>query len=122
MVKNKRRNLVLVNIFTEMENGRHKIFNFQMSKLDTKIINEKLEEVFNKLDSAAKLCTKANLITIQGKFEIFDIVEQCTQERQNTKWRFKLITNITIFAAPLKTSQWDVQTLSWLNLFYDITR
>ena len=119
-----------------MENGRHKVFNFQMSKLDTKIINEKLEEVFNKLDSAAKinialgfvlrnvetgeywyyyahenntlfekshlLCTKADLITIQGKVEKFDIVEQCTQERQNTKWRFKLITNVTIFAALLK--------------------
>ena len=40
---------------TEMENRRHKAFNFQMSKLDTKIINEKLEEVFNKLDSAAKI-------------------------------------------------------------------
>ena len=72
-------------------------------------------EVFNKLDSAAKinialgfvlrnnetgkyryfyahenntlfekshlLCTKADLITIQGKVEKFDIVEQCTQER-----------------------------------------
>ena len=45
---------MLVNTFTEMENGRHKVFNFQMSKLDTKIINENLEEVFNKLDSAAK--------------------------------------------------------------------
>ena len=31
---------------TEMENGRHKVFNFQMSKLDTKIINEKLEEPY----------------------------------------------------------------------------
>ena len=29
-------------------------------------------------------------------------MEQCTQERQNTKWRFKLITNISIFAALLK--------------------
>ena len=121
---------------TEMENGRHKVFNFQMSKLDTKIINEKLEEVFNKLDSAAKinialgfvlrnlengeyrffyahekntlfekshlLCMKAYLITIQGKVEKFDIVEQCTQERQNTKWRFKLINNVTIFANLLK--------------------
>ena len=38
-----------------MENGRHKVFNFQMSKLDTKIINEMLEEVLNKLDSAAKI-------------------------------------------------------------------
>ena len=108
---------------TEMENARHKAFNFQMSKLDTKIINEKLEEVFNKLDSAAKinialrfvlrnvetgeyryyyahenntlfeklhlLSTKADLITIQGKVEQFDIVEQCTQERQNTKWRIE---------------------------------
>ena len=92
-----------------------------MSKLDIKTINEKLEEVFNKLDSAAKiniapgfvfrkvemeedrycyshenntvfeksysLCTKADLITIQGKHDRFDIVEQCTQELQNTKWR-----------------------------------
>ena len=40
---------------TEMENGRHKVFNFQRSKLHTKIISEKLEEVFNKLDSAAKI-------------------------------------------------------------------
>ena len=36
-----------------MKNVRHKVFNFQMSKLDTKIIIEKPDEVFNKLDSAA---------------------------------------------------------------------
>ena len=120
---------------TEMENGRHQVITFQMSKLDTKIINENLE-VFNKLDSAAEinialgfvlrnfetgeyrffyahenktlfekthlLCTKADLISIQGKVEKFAIVEQYTQERQNTKWRFKLITNVTIVAALLK--------------------
>ena len=137
---------------TEIKNGRHKVFNFQMPKLDTKIINEKLEEVFNKLVSAAKinialgfvlhnvktgenryyyahenntlfekshlLCTKADLITIQGKVEKFD-VEQCTQERQNTKWRFKLITNVTFFAALLETSQWDVRTLFYPSLYYD---
>ena len=40
---------------TEMNNGRHKAFNFQVSKLDTKSINEKLEDVFNKLDFAAKI-------------------------------------------------------------------
>ena len=38
-----------------MENGRPKIFNIQLSKLDSKIINEKLEDVFNKLASAAKI-------------------------------------------------------------------
>ena len=102
---------------TEMENGKHKVFNFQMSNLDTKNINQKLEEVFNKLDPAAKiiislrfvlrnvetgeyqyyyahenntffekshlLCTKTDLISIKEKVEIIDIVEQCTQERQN---------------------------------------
>ena len=104
-----------------------------MSKLGTKRVNEKPEEVFNKLDSAAKinialgfvlrnietdeyqyfyahenniffqkshlLCTKKDLKTIQGKVEKFDIVEQSTQEYENTKWKFKLITIVTIFAA-----------------------
>ena len=85
---------------TEMENGRHKVFNFQMSKLDTKIINEKLEEVFNKLDSAAKINIALRFVlqnTETGEYRYFD-----AHERQNTKWRFKLIINVTIFAALLK--------------------
>ena len=45
------------------------------------------------------LCTKANPITTQMKVEKFDIVEQYTQDRQNTRFRFKLITNVTIFVA-----------------------
>ena len=132
-----------------MENGRHKVFNFQMSELDTKII-----KVFKKLDSAAKinialglifqhietgenrffyvhenntlfekshlLCIKGDLITIQGKVEKFDKVEQCTQECQNTKWRFKLINNVTIFLFCSKTSPLDVRTLSYPNLYYNI--
>ena len=40
---------------TEMENGRHKVFNFQLSKLDPNLINEKLDQVFEKLDCAAKI-------------------------------------------------------------------
>ena len=102
-----------------------------MSKLDTKIITEKLQEIFNKLDSAAKikivlgfvlrnvetgeyrycyahesntLFKKLPLLLLDGSLfiEKFDIVEQCTQERQITKLRFNLITNVTIFAALLK--------------------
>ena len=38
-----------------MKDGRHEVFIFHISKLDPKVINEKLEEVFNKLDSAAKI-------------------------------------------------------------------
>ena len=140
-----------------MENGRHKVFNFQMSKLDAMIINEKLGEVFNNLDSAAKknkialgfvlrnvktgeyrnchenntlfkklllLCTKSDLITIQGKAENLDIVEQCTQECQNRKWRFILITNVTIFAALLKNIPMgcpDLSCLNYLCLFRALT-
>ena len=121
---------------TEMKNVRHKVFNFQMSKLDTKLFREKIEEIFKKLDSAAKinialgfvlqnfetgdyryfyayennnlfeksylLCRKADLITIRGKVEKFDIVKQCTQESRNTKRRFKWIATVIIFAASLK--------------------
>ena len=138
-----------------MENGQHKVSNFQIFKLNTKFINEKLEDGFNQLDSAAKinitlgfvlrnfvtgeyhyfyahekqyfffekfllLCTKANLITIQGKVEKFDIVEQCIQERQNTKWRFKLITNVTIFAALLKKVPMGCPDSVLPELYYDI--
>ena len=40
---------------TEMENGRHRVFNFKLSKLDPNEINEKLKEDFEKLNCAAKV-------------------------------------------------------------------
>ena len=39
---------------TEIENGRQKVFNFQFSKLDPNLVNEKLDQVFEKLDCAPK--------------------------------------------------------------------
>ena len=42
------------------------------------------------------------MTTIQNKVNKQDIIEVCPQERQNTNWRFKLITNVTIFAALLE--------------------
>ena len=121
---------------TEMENGRHKVFNFQILKQDHNLVKEKLDQVFEKLDCSAKinlafgfvlrniemsecryfyahenntlfdksvpLCTKADMTNIQNKVNKQDIIEVCTQERHRTKWRFKLITNVTIFAALLK--------------------
>ena len=41
--------------YTERENGRHKVFNFQFSKLDPNLVNEKLDQVFEKPDSRAKI-------------------------------------------------------------------
>ena len=47
-------------------------------------------------------CVKNQFDYKLGKIEKFDIVEQCIQERQTTKWRFKLTTNVTVFAALIK--------------------
>ena len=52
----------------EMENVRHIVFNFQLSKLDPNLVNEKLDQVFEKLDCAAKIsfalgCVLCNIET-----------------------------------------------------------
>ena len=55
-------------ITTEMAIGRREISSFQISKLDTKIIKEKLDEEFNRLDSAAKTnFAKSNLFFVRSE-------------------------------------------------------
>ena len=102
---------------TEIKNGRHKVNIFQMAiKISFALgfvvhIPETGEHRYfyaheNNIliERSHLLCTKADLISIQGKVEKYDIVEQCTQEGQNTKWPFKLITNVTIFTVLLKNT------------------
>ena len=40
---------------TEMENGRHRVFNFAMSSFDLSLLNDKLDYVFKELKCAAKV-------------------------------------------------------------------
>ena len=40
---------------TEMENGRHRVFNFAMSSFDMSLLNDKLDYVFKELECAAKV-------------------------------------------------------------------
>ena len=40
---------------TEMENGRHRVFNFAMSSFDVSLLNNKLEYVFKELKCVAKV-------------------------------------------------------------------
>ena len=40
---------------TEMENGRHRVFNFAMSSFDMSLLNDKLDYAFKELKCAAKL-------------------------------------------------------------------
>ena len=49
------------------------------------------------------LCSKGDLVSLQDRIEKLDLVETCAQERENTKWRFTLTTNVTIFCALSKS-------------------
>ena len=40
---------------TEMENGRHRVFNFAMSSFNMSLLNDKLDYVFKELKFAAKV-------------------------------------------------------------------
>ena len=106
---------------TEMENGRHRVFNFAMSSFDRSLLNDKLDYVFKELKCAAKVnlafgfvlknieegmcryfyahenntfmeraklvCTRAVMTNLKDRMQKMDIVDICTRERANTKWK-----------------------------------
>ena len=121
---------------SEIQKGRHSVFNFAVNNLTAQVIEEKLDRVLDKLKCVAKLNLALGFILKNiedGKFRYFyahenntlleqsklvsnkddmtklkkiskktDVIESCTKERSNTKWRFVKLTNLTIFAALLK--------------------
>ena len=121
---------------SELEKGRHRVFNFAMSTFDTSLIIKKLDLVFNGLKCAAKVnfafgfvlknfedgsfryfyahennrlmersklvCTPDDITNLKKKLQKMDIVDLCTRERANTKWKFYKLTILTVFAALLK--------------------
>ena len=54
------------------------------------------------LDRSKLVCTHDNLVTLKGFFNKTDVMEYCSRERMNTKWRFYKLTNLIVFAALLK--------------------
>ena len=97
---------------TEMENGRHKVFNVALSSFDMSLLNDKLDCVFKELKCAAKVNVAFGLFLkniedgmcrcLKNRMQKTDIVDSCTGERANTKWKFYILTNLTIFASLLK--------------------
>ena len=121
---------------SEIQKGRHSVFNFVVNNLTTQVMEEKLDRVLDKLKCVAELnlalsfflkviedekfryfyAHENNTLSEQSKLvsnknymaklrEILqktDIIESCTKERSNTKWRFFKLTNLTIFAALLR--------------------
>ena len=57
----------------------------------------------NTLMERSKLvCTPDDITNLKENLQKLDIVELCTRERANTKWKFYKLTNLTVFAALLK--------------------
>ena len=57
----------------------------------------------NTLMERAKLvCTQAVMTNLKDEMQKLDIVDVCTRERANTKWKFYKLTNLTVFASLLK--------------------
>ena len=54
------------------------------------------------VERAKLVCTQADLANLKNRMQKLDIVDLCTRERANTKWKFYKLTNITIFASLLK--------------------
>ena len=120
---------------SEIQKGRHSVFNFVVNNLTAQVIEEKLDRVLDKLKCVAKLnlalgfilkniedgkfryfyahenntlleqsklvSNKDDMITLEEILKKTDVIESCTKERSNTKWRFFQLTNSTIFAAIL---------------------
>ena len=56
----------------------------------------------NKLLDRSKLVCTQDLAKLKDFFNKTDVIESCSRERMNTKWRFYKLTNLTVFAALLK--------------------
>ena len=54
------------------------------------------------LDRSKLVCTHDDLANLKDFLNKTDVIESCSRERMNTKWRFYKLTNLTVFAALLK--------------------
>ena len=54
------------------------------------------------LDRSKLVCTHDDLTKLKDFLNQTDVIESCSRERTNTKWRFYKLTNLTVFAALLK--------------------
>ena len=51
------------------------------------------------LDRSKLVCTHDDLAKLKDFLKKTDVIESCSRERMNTKWRFYKLTNLTVFAA-----------------------
>ena len=54
------------------------------------------------MEKSKLVCAQGDIVNLKEKLEKMDIIDLCTRERANTKWKFYKLTNVTVFAALLK--------------------
>ena len=54
------------------------------------------------LEQSKLVSNKDDMAKLKEILKKIDVIESCTEERSNTKWRFFKLTNLTIFAALLR--------------------
>ena len=54
------------------------------------------------MERSKLVCTQADMTNPKDRMEKMDIVDICTRERSNTKWKVDKLTNLLIFASLLK--------------------
>ena len=54
------------------------------------------------LEQSKLVSNKDDMAKLKETLMKTDVIESCTKERSNTKWRFSKLTNLTIFAALLR--------------------
>ena len=54
------------------------------------------------LDRSKLVCTRDDMAKLKDFLNKTDVIESCSRERMNTNWRFYKLTNLTVFAAPVK--------------------
>ena len=54
------------------------------------------------LEQSKLVSSKDDMAKLKEILKRTDVIESCTKERSNTKWRFFKLTNLTIFAAILR--------------------
>ena len=67
------------------------------------------------MERSKLVCTQADMTNLKDIMEKMDIVDICTRERSNTKWKFYKLTNLTIFLLYSKMYQWVVKIQSYLS-------
>ena len=59
-------------------------------------------EINTLLDGSKLVCTKDYLMKLKEFANKTDVIELCSRERKNTKWRFNKVKNLTVFDALLR--------------------